>query len=402
MSRLNPKKLSVEFREGVTTTKPIIARRYTLTHSDITAELFLTIGIKYAYDKINVMRDEVLGKWIKYKDRYFYYVFLYVDSQFSTEVTAMRNYIFRRELPLALEAIRYGDKVFFTAHPELNYAPIIVYFMSANPQFDRTENWGTFSDYDINSVYRISQGNSFNQNTYLLDMKVGDVTGDGIPDKVSLYGIKSEGSTGIFADNITVVIEDGSTKQTKTITPAFNSGYNSKLFLGDFTKDGVEDINLSIDSGGSGGYGYFYIYSFKNNNLEETFNFDKYNEEYKYKVDYANLYKVDVVNVTLDKLFTLDISYKGYNYLSQYYNEKGNLNKPVQGEVLALSSLIPIVNNENSNSYDLLALQRIIGTSNSDTLGLIQNLLSWNGQKFVSSKMFTAILGTNLISLYQP
>lgn len=397
MSRLNPKKLSVEFREGVTITEPIIPRHYTLTHSDLTAELFLTIGIEYAYDKINAMRDEVLGKWIKNKDRYFYYVYLYVDSQFSTEVTAIRNYIFRRELPLALEAIRYGDNEFFTAHPELNYAPIIIYFMSTNPRFNRIENWGTFSDYDINRTYRIPQGNSFNQNTYLLDMKVGDVTGDDVPDKVSLYGRKPEGSTGIFADNITVVIEDGNTKQTKIITPAFNSGYNSRLFLGDFTKDKVKDIEVSIDSGGSGGYGYFYIYSFKNNNLKEIFNFNKYNEQYKYKVDYADLYKVDVGNVTLDKLFTLDISYKGYDYLSQYYNGKSNLKKPVQGEVLALSSLIPIVNNEKNNSYDLLAFQRIIGTSNSDTLGLIQNLISWNGQKFVSSKMFTAIFGTNLL-----
>jgi hypothetical protein len=61
MSKLNPEKLSVEFRQGVTPTEPIIPRRYTLTHSDITAELFLTIGSYYAYDKITAMRDEVLG-----------------------------------------------------------------------------------------------------------------------------------------------------------------------------------------------------------------------------------------------------------------------------------------------------------------------------------------------------
>ena len=45
MSRLKPEKLSVEFRKGVTTTEPIIPRRYTLTPSYITADLFLTIGI---------------------------------------------------------------------------------------------------------------------------------------------------------------------------------------------------------------------------------------------------------------------------------------------------------------------------------------------------------------------
>ena len=400
MSRLKPEKLSVEFRKGVTTTEPIIPRRYTLTHSDITADLFLTIGLIYAYDKVNATRDEVLGEWIKNQDRYFFYVYLYVDGQYGPEVSAMRNYIFRRELPLALESIRYGDKDFFTAHPELNYYPIIVHFSSTDSQYNKIENWGTFSDYDIMSSNKYSKTNEISQNTYLLDMKIGDVTGDGVPDKVSLYGRKSGGSTEPFADNITIIIEDGNTKQTETITPTFNLGYNAGLFLGDFTKDNIADIKVSIDSGGSGGYGYFYIYSFKNNNLQEIFNFDDYNNEYKYKVDYSNLYRVHVGNAMLDKLFILDISYRGYDYLSKYYDEYGKLKQPVQGDVLALSTLVPIVNNEKANAFDLLAFQRIIGTSNSDTLGYIENLLSFDGQKFVSSRMLSSILGTNLISPY--
>ena len=72
MSRLKPEKLSVEFRKGVTTTEPIIPRRYTLTHSDVTADLFLTIGLIYAYDKVNAMRDEVLGEWINAQNGYFF------------------------------------------------------------------------------------------------------------------------------------------------------------------------------------------------------------------------------------------------------------------------------------------------------------------------------------------
>jgi Staygreen protein len=149
MGKLNPEKLSVEFRDGVTSTKPIIRRRYTLTHSDVTAELFLTIGLKYAYDKINNMRDEVLGEWIKNGETYSYYVYLNVDidGQFGPEAAAIRDFIFRRELPLALEAIRYGDKEFFSAHPELDNSPIIVFFMSTYPKFNKVENWGTFSNY---------------------------------------------------------------------------------------------------------------------------------------------------------------------------------------------------------------------------------------------------------------
>ncbi len=149
MSRLNPEKLSVEYGEGITTTEPIIPRRYTLTHSDITAELFLTIGLNYAYDNITIMRDEVLGEWIKEGEEYIYLVYLYVDGQYSPMFTAIRNAVFRRELPLALEAIRYGDNEFFVAHTDLDDSPIIVYFMSTNQEFNKIENWGTFSDYNI-------------------------------------------------------------------------------------------------------------------------------------------------------------------------------------------------------------------------------------------------------------
>jgi hypothetical protein len=149
MSRLDPEKLTVEFN-GVTLTEPIIPRRYTLTHSDITAELFLTIGPDYSYDKISKARDEVLGEWVNERGYYLYHVYLYVDGgEFSAEMAAIRNYIFRRELTLALEAIRYGDRLFFEYHKELDYSPIMVYFQSTMKRYNRIENWGTFSDYSI-------------------------------------------------------------------------------------------------------------------------------------------------------------------------------------------------------------------------------------------------------------
>lgn len=146
MSRLNPDMLHVEFM-GVTSTEPIIPRRYTLTHSDITADLYLAIGLDFAYNKLNPMRDEVMGEWMINEKSYVYYVYLYVNGQFNQELKAIREAVFRRELPLALEAIRYGDNEFFNYHNELDYVPIIVYFLSTDPMFNKVENWGTFSDY---------------------------------------------------------------------------------------------------------------------------------------------------------------------------------------------------------------------------------------------------------------
>jgi hypothetical protein len=60
----DPEKLYVEFRSGATRTEPILGRKYTLTHSDISAELFLTVGLDFAYDKITSKRDELLAEWL--------------------------------------------------------------------------------------------------------------------------------------------------------------------------------------------------------------------------------------------------------------------------------------------------------------------------------------------------
>lgn len=147
MTKLNPDKLYVEFRSGTTMTEPVMGRRYTLTHSDVTADLFLTISLQFAYDKLNAMRDEVLAEWRTNKGHPFLWVYVYVDGQADPKVAAIRDKIFRENLPLALEAIRYGDRKFFMAHPKLGKAPICIHFDSNIPEYNKYENWGTPNNY---------------------------------------------------------------------------------------------------------------------------------------------------------------------------------------------------------------------------------------------------------------
>lgn len=150
MDSFNPDKLNVEFRSGVTPTDPIIPRKYTLTHSDFTGELFLTIASVYAYDKINQMRDEVFAEWQKDNGEYYWYVYVYVGD-YGEKINAIRDMIFRRELPSALEAMIYGDTEFFDAHPQLNDASIWIYFDSVEPKFNSFEYWGTIKDYNLDN-----------------------------------------------------------------------------------------------------------------------------------------------------------------------------------------------------------------------------------------------------------
>jgi len=66
------------------------------------------------------MRDEVLGEWKQVEGSLYYCVYLHIDQgQFNQSTSARRNEIFRRESPLALTAIRYGDRILFERFPIL-------------------------------------------------------------------------------------------------------------------------------------------------------------------------------------------------------------------------------------------------------------------------------------------
>lgn len=159
----DPKMLNLEFRNGIKDENPIDGRKYTLVHSDETGELFLTTALTYAYDKVNLMtRDEVFGDWKRIDDRFILKVYVYVDGIGGREEAAKRNTIFRKELPLALSAIRYGDRKFLEDHNELLNSSIIVRFISAYDEFNKIENYGTIDDYSVRM-----ESNSNMEKTYM-------------------------------------------------------------------------------------------------------------------------------------------------------------------------------------------------------------------------------------------
>lgn len=52
------------------------------------------------------------------------------------------------------------------------------------------------------------------------------------------------------------------------------SGYNMKIFCGDFTNDDRDEIMVRGSFGGSGGFEIGVIYTFENNKIKEIFNQD--------------------------------------------------------------------------------------------------------------------------------
>lgn len=219
----------------------------------------------------------------------------------------------------------------------------------------------------------------------------GDVNGDRIPDNVYLTGIKTSDSP--FTQNITLVIQNGMTGLFYTVPLTENAGYNPTLFLGDFTGDGVNDILISIATGGSGGIMDYYIYSFVNNRAQLLFDFNVYNNQYQYDVTYRDNYKVEVISKANNTKYIIDITYKGAEYLNEIYYPNGQLKQPISGFVNPLSGLYP-VDFDSNGVYELLAYQKIAGRYNADSLGYVLNTLAWKNNMFVLDNQYVAIFGS--------
>jgi hypothetical protein len=221
----------------------------------------------------------------------------------------------------------------------------------------------------------------------------GDVTGDRVSDNVYLTGIKTTDSP--FVQNITLVIQNGSTGEINSIVLSNNAGYNPTLFLGDFTGDRINDILIGIDSGGSGAIMYYYIYSFVKSNVKLLFDFNVYNEEYSYDVTYKDNYKVEVISKKNNEKYIIDISNRDTQYLNEIYDKNGKLKNPIEGFVNPLSGLYP-VDFDSNKVYELLAYQKIAGRYNADSLGYVLNTLKYNGDRFVLENQNVAIFGSQI------
>lgn len=150
MTKFQPNKLNVSYKDEIGTKNFLLPRKYTLTHSDESGELFLSIGKNYDLDKINYnVRDEVLGSWEK-DDKEYLLITLEIDNGEEIGNTVNRDRIFRQELTLALIAIIYGDNLLFENNKELYESPIRVKFNSKFSEYDTLEEWGQIKDYKYN------------------------------------------------------------------------------------------------------------------------------------------------------------------------------------------------------------------------------------------------------------
>ncbi|KAJ7298063.1 hypothetical protein O6H91_01G088400 [Diphasiastrum complanatum] len=127
----------------------LLPRTYTLTHSDWTGQLLLSVGPFYNERQLGhwytrFMRDEIVAEW-KLNRQASLHVHCHVSGGHCLLApAALRNRIFEREMPLVLQAICYADEKLLANHPD-------------NPKYNRADCWGSLSD-ATNSVRSANLG----------------------------------------------------------------------------------------------------------------------------------------------------------------------------------------------------------------------------------------------------
>lgn len=154
ISQFNASKLHTVFLPHANECLPVNGRKYTLTHSDTTGDLFLTIGNHFNHAAINIkMRDEVLAEWIRKNEQFIFIGKVYISGgEFDEHSSKNRFYIFQREAQLALTAIFYGDRAFFNKYPQLLDSSVFIHFESVYPQFNQVQYYGTPRKY-LDSIF---------------------------------------------------------------------------------------------------------------------------------------------------------------------------------------------------------------------------------------------------------
>ncbi len=228
------------------------------------------------------------------------------------------------------------------------------------------------------------------EKAYVIDYKSEDVNGDKIKDSIVLVGDKEE-KVGIYADNLTIVIQDGATKKYSKIAQESFGGYGGELFIGDFSGDKVKDIMVSAGTGGSGGIVNHLIATFKENKPTIIFG-EKENEGLKLEGKFVDGFKAEIKFKDINKKITLDLSSnKEYYIEGNIYDTNGKLLTDVEPWIDAYSYLKPF--EYGDGSVELIGNQSISGSCHADRISNIETTLKYeNGKWNIKEASYSTIL----------
>lgn len=206
-----------------------------------------------------------------------------------------------------------------------------------------------------------------NQEKQTLIKEEADVSGDGKPDIIEITGIHyEEGSSYLREIFLEIKGSDGNKYQTE-----LDSGYEPTLKLVDLNHDRIEDMFISIPTGGSGGISNYFLYTLKDFKLTDI----GVPEPLQITSQFLNDYKAAMTIDNTGETYTFDLKNrkKDYNRLGLYTNRI--LNEPRELMVDPYSSLKPFQLKDKEGQYGLKGIQQISGAYHADGIAFVES--SW-------------------------
>ena len=214
----------------------------------------------------------------------------------------------------------------------------------------------------------------------ILDEQVGNVTSPNANDKIVLLGAPPNDTSPYHDDLVLIVYPGDGSPEMRLSIP--DGGYYMQLFIGDFTGNGLSNIMIRGDFGGTGNYVIARIYTYEDGALKEIFNQADWGAENQCTATYLDNYKVKIECPNTPGSFTFDISYRPQDFLDTIYTSDKKVKPYSSASVSYPLSALPIKPLYQPN-YDLMVQQRIVGSSNADTLGYIQTDLTYKDGMFI-------------------
>lgn len=209
----------------------------------------------------------------------------------------------------------------------------------------------------------------------ILDIKYGDIDGDGKLEKVVLTGEELYPTSVDLKDLQLVIYESEDVVVTQSIPGA--AGRDFELFLLKFTEMNRDEIMIR---GQSTDYSYLnvLIYNYEKRSIVEIFNGQKFAMDYNCSAMFKDYYLVELMCPTTNIKHLLSIMNKQERYEGKIYNKEGIVITTEQPRVSFIKEAYPI-KRMNLKHYILLVFQEILGPKYGEILGYLQRQIIING-----------------------
>lgn len=141
--------INLKIIEPITSSNPILFRRYTLIPDESKNPCTLVISNKYQLNEETSLRDELYGQWVLVIDNTFVLtLFSNVDAD-SYDSSKLRYDTLLKNLHVYVDTLINSDKIFFKANPNLIPSHISMRFISSFGDFNKTIYYCKVKDFLI-------------------------------------------------------------------------------------------------------------------------------------------------------------------------------------------------------------------------------------------------------------